>query len=192
MALEWMHDNRERLGLSKLVVSGESGGANLSLATTLRAKRESRLHMIDGVYVLVPYISGAYGWSDSQMAEQFPSLLENDGYFVVNSANAVLVSVYDPTGANARNPLCWPSWASDDDLAGLPPHVITVDELDIFRDEGLEYYRALVRAGVNATARMNAGVCHAGEIMFRASMPDPYLAAVGDIRAFADRLPGTQ
>ena len=190
-ALEWMHANRGRLGLSKLVVSGESGGANLSLATTLRAKRDSRLHMIDGVYVLVPYISGAYGWPEDQMAERFPSLLENDGYFVINSSNAVLASVYDPTGSNARNSLCWPSWASPDELIGLPPHVITVDELDVFRDEGLEYYRALVRAGVNATARMNAGVCHAGEIMFRASMPDLYLAAVGDIRAFADRLPDT-
>jgi len=145
--------------------------------------------MIDGVYALVPFISGAYGWAEDQMAAQFPSLLENDGYFVVNSSNAVLASVYDPGGSNGRNPLCWPSWASADDLAGLPPHVITVDELDIFRDEGLEYYRALVRAGVNATARMNAGVCHAGEIMFRGAMPDLYLAAVADVRAFANRLP---
>ena len=190
-ALEWMHANRERLGLSKLVVSGESGGANLSLATTLRAKRESRLHMIDGVYVLVPFISGAYDWPQEEMAARFPSLLENDGYFVVNSSNAVLASVYDPTRSNARNPLCWPSWASPDDLAGLPPHVVSVDELDVFRDEGLEYYRALVRAGVNAIARMNVGVCHAGELMFRASMPDLYLAAIRDIRAFADRLPAT-
>lgn len=188
IALEWLHDNRERLGLSKLVVSGESGGANLSLATTLRAKREDRLHMIDGVYALVPFISGAYGWAEDEMAARFPSLLENDGYFVENSANAVLASVYDPDGSNTRNPLCWPSWASEEDLAGLPPHVVTVDELDVFRDEGLEYYRALVRAGVNATARMNAGVCHAGKLMFRASMPDLYLAAVADIRAFADRL----
>lgn len=188
-ALEWLHANRERLGLSKLVVSGESGGANLTLATTMRAKREGRLHMIDGVYALIPFVSGAYGWPEDQMAARFPSLLENDGYFVVNSANAVLASVYDPDGSNARNPLCWPSWASADDLAGLPPHVITVDELDIFRDEGLEYYRGLVRAGVNATARMNAGVCHAGELMFRAAMPDLYLAAVADVRAFADRLP---
>ncbi len=188
-ALEWMHANRERLGLSKVVVSGESGGGNLTLATTLRAKREHRLHMIDGVYALVPFISDAYGWTQDQMAAKFPSLVENDGYFVVNSSNAVIASVYDPDGSHTRNPLCWPSWACAEDLAGLPPHVVTVDELDIFRDEGLDYYRALVRAGVNATARINAGICHAGEIMFRDTMPDLYLAAVADIRAFADRLP---
>ena len=187
-ALDWVHANRERLGLSKVIVSGESGGANLTLATTLRAKRDGRLHMIDGVYALVPFISGAYGWPEDQMTAQFPSLLENDGYFVVNSSNAVVASAYDPDGSHARDPLCWPYWASEDDLRGLPPHTITVDELDIFRDEGLGYYRKLVRAGVNVTARMNAGVCHAGELMFRAAMPDLYLAAVTDIRGFAERV----
>jgi len=35
---------------------------------------------------------------------------------------------------------------------------------------------------------MNAGVCHAGELMFRAAMPDLYLAAAADIRGFAARL----
>ncbi len=88
------------------------GSVTTALATTLRAKRDGRLHMVDGVYALVPFVSGAYGWPEDEMAAQFPSLLENDGYFVVNSSNAVITSVYDPVGPHARDPLCWPYWAT--------------------------------------------------------------------------------
>jgi alpha/beta superfamily hydrolase len=37
-ALRWMHANRPSLVVSSLVVSGESGGGNLSLATAIKAK----------------------------------------------------------------------------------------------------------------------------------------------------------
>lgn len=104
-------------------------------------------------------------------ATRFPSLLENDGYFIDNSRGAVVASVYDPTGAHDRDPLCWPSWAGVEDQTGLPPHVISVDELDPFRDEGLDFYRALVRAGVDATARVVPGVCHAAELMLPMALP---------------------
>ena len=42
----------------------------------------------------------------------------------------------------------------------MPPHVISVNELDPLRDEGLDYYRRLLRAGVSAVGRMVAGTCH--------------------------------
>ena len=54
-----MIDNRSQLGISTLIVSGESGGGNLSLATTLKAKRDGLLGHIDGVYAMCPYISNA-------------------------------------------------------------------------------------------------------------------------------------
>ena len=38
-----MFDNKEELGVSKIIVSGESGGGNLTLATTLKAKEDDRL-----------------------------------------------------------------------------------------------------------------------------------------------------
>ena len=57
-ALQWMHDHRGDLGIDKIVVSGESGGGNLTLATTLKAKRDGKLEQIDGVYAQCPYISG--------------------------------------------------------------------------------------------------------------------------------------
>ena len=187
-ALNWMHSNREALGVSKLVVAGESGGANLSLATTLKAKREGRLESIDGVYAMVPYISGMYGGPTEQRVRELPSLVENDGYLISCALMDILASVYDPGNANSSNPLCWPYHASVDDLAGLPPHVISVNELDPLRDEGLAYHRKLLHAGVASTGRMMLGLCHAGDLICRAAIPDAFASTVRDIHRFAASL----
>jgi acetyl esterase len=183
-ALQWVTDNKARLGISKVVVSGESGGGNLTLATTLKAKRDGRLDQIDGVYAQCPYISNAYASPLPQLA----SLFENDGYFLSCELMAVLSRVYDPSNDNATNPLAWPYHASTDDLAGLPPHVISVNQLDPLRDEGLAYFRKLLDAGVSVVSRTVNGTCHAGDLLFRAAMPDVYLATVRDIKSFADSL----
>lgn len=183
-ALQWLHDHRGDLGVSKVVVSGESGGGNLTLATTLQAKRDGRLDQIDGVYAQCPYISGA--WGDPPAA--LPSLTENDTYFIACDLMDVLVRLYDPDGANATNPLAWPLNAADDDLAGLPPHVISVNQLDPLRDEGLAYYRKLAGAGVQVNSRTVNGTCHAGDCIFRTAMPEVYAATIRDIKGFADSL----
>ena len=180
-ALDWMHAHRDELGLSSIVVTGESGGGNLSLATTLRAKREGRLDRIDGVYAQVPFIYGGYDAPDAAL----PSLVENDGYFLGSSAMTLMAAVYDPTGEHARDPLAWPYYADTADLQGLPPHVITTDELDPLRDEGLAYLRALQRAGVAATGHTYNGVPHAGELLAAAALPDLFERALADVMAFA-------
>jgi acetyl esterase/lipase len=98
---------------------------------------------------------------------------------------APLARAYDPPGDNAANPLAWPYHATEADLAGLPPHVISVNELDPLRDEGLAYYRKLLAAGVEATSRTVNGTCHAGDCIFRGAMPEVFFATVRDISGFA-------
>ncbi|MFT3853118.1 MAG: alpha/beta hydrolase fold domain-containing protein [Ilumatobacteraceae bacterium] len=183
-ALQWLHDHRGDFGISKIVVSGESGGGNLTLATTLKAKRDGRLGQIDGVYAQCPYISGAYADPPATL----PSLTENDGYFIACDQMGALAKVYDPDGENATNPLAWPLNAGTDDLAGLPPHVVSVNQLDPLRDEGLAYYRKLVDAGVSAYSRTVNGTCHAGDCIYRTAMPEVYSATIRDIKGFADSL----
>ncbi len=46
--LRWMADNKEDLGVSHIVVSGESGGGNLTLATVLKAKADGNLGLVAG------------------------------------------------------------------------------------------------------------------------------------------------
>jgi acetyl esterase len=183
-ALQWMHEQRADLGVSKIVVSGESGGGNLTLATTLKAKRDGRLDHIDGVYAMCPYISGAYADPPDDLA----SLHENDGYFLDCRNMGALAKVYDPDSTHALDPLAWPWRASTDDLTGLPPHVISVNQLDPLRDEGLAYYRALLDAGVSAVSRTVNGTCHAGDLIFSDTMPDVTAATVRDIAGFARSL----
>lgn len=180
-ALHWVNGNKAKLGISKLVISGDSGGANLGLAATLRAKREGRLHEVDGVYALCPYISNAY----INKLPELQSLYENDGLYTPLAVVAATAIAYDPDGENATNPLAWPYHASQADLEGLPPHAISVNELDPFRDEGLAYFRKLQAAGVPSRARTVNGTCHAAEINFMKAIPDVYHATLSDIAVFS-------
>jgi acetyl esterase/lipase len=180
-ALKWMHAHREDLGVSKLVVSGESGGGNLTLATSLKARQDGHLDMIDGVYAQCPYISGTYASPSADLT----SLHENDGYFLANDLMGYYVEAYDPGGANLTNPLTWPWHATVDDLRGMPPHVVSVNELDPLRDEGLDYYRKLMAAGVSVNSRTVNGTCHAGDLLIPSAMPEVYAASVRDVASFA-------
>jgi acetyl esterase/lipase len=189
-ALKWVNDHRGQLGITTVVLQGESGGANLVLATALKAKREGYLDAIDGVYAMVPYISGGYGWPDSRKLRELPSMIENDGYFLNCAMMDVIVAVYDPDSENAENPLAWPYFATEADLVGLPPHVISVNELDPLRDEGMAYYRKLIAVGVPVVGRVNLGLTHGSEMIFRQAVPEDYFATVQDIKRFADSLSG--
>ncbi len=180
-AQQWAHENRDELGISKLVMSGESGGGNLSIATTLKASREGRVGQIDGVYAQCPYISNDYESGNPNL----PSLVENDGYFLSCATMGPLSRAYDPSGENDTNPLAWPLHASTEDLSGLPPHVVSVNELDPLRDEGLAYYRKLVRAGVAAVGRTVNGTCHGGDLLLYKAMPEVFRSTIEDVRAFA-------
>ncbi len=183
-ALNWISAHRAELGISTLVLQGDSGGANLALAATIRAGREGTVGMIDGVYAAVPYISGLYEWVSRDNPAELPSLTENDGYFMSNALNSILCELYDPDRANRSNPLAWPYFASVEDLRGLPPHAISVNELDPCRDEGLAYVRTLRAAGVPVRERLVAGVCHFGDELFRTALPDVYAESVRHVHHF--------
>lgn len=77
--LRWTHENRKNLGISKIVVSGESGGGNLCLALALIVKKErtdSMANAIDGVYAMCPYLMGGFDGVRLQAADTCQSLRE--------------------------------------------------------------------------------------------------------------------
>ena len=67
----------------------------------------------------------------------------------------------------------------------LPPHAITVNELDPLRDEGLAYHHKLRAAGVSSTCRVIVGTSHAADVIFRAAIPDVYASSARDLVGFA-------
>jgi acetyl esterase len=183
-AVRWVFANREGLGITHLIVSGESGGGNLTLTVTHKAKREGWLDEIAGAYAQCPFISNRW----LEQPDEFLSMKENDGYFISCQQLAIFASLYDPEHAHSDDPTCWAGVATDADLTGMPPHVICVNELDPLRDEGLDYYRRLLRAGVSAVGRMVAGTCHAGDMLFPDAMPEVFAASARDVSGFAKSL----
>ena len=183
--VRWVSSNRKSLGISSIVVSGESGGGNLSIATAIKALKEGWINEINGVYAQCPYISGEYAKPPPKLLP----LVENNGYTLSCEMMAPLVKVYDPEGSNGNNPLAWPLNATIDDLKGLPPHAISVNELDPLRDEGLAYYRKLLSAGISATARTINGTTHAADQALADAIPEVFRASVESVSGFVKALP---
>lgn len=182
-AVRWVHAHLAELGGSHIVVSGESGGGNLTLSTAIRANREGWINEIAGIYAQCPYVH-----DPRDSATALTSARENDRYFISGSMLVLLAEVYDPEGKNAHEATCWPSHATTADLTGLPPTVISVNELDPLRDDGLAFYRRLAAAGVRAAGRIVPGTCHAADVAFRAAIPDVYASTIRDINGFARSL----
>jgi len=164
--LKWIIANAAELNIDpdRIIVSGESGGGNLTLALGLRLKQDGDIGLIKGLYALCPYIAGT--WPQ----ERYPSSIENNG---------ILLDLHNNTGAMSYgieefekgNPLAWPSFAKGEDVRGLPPTVISVNECDPLRDEGIEFYRLLLREGVEARCRQVMGTMHGTEA-FPIACPD--------------------
>jgi len=158
--LEWVRSHASELGIdtSRIVVAGESGGGNLTLALGLRLKREGHLDRIKGLYALAPYIAGH--WPQ----DRYPSSIENNGIFINVHGNRGRMT-YGIEAFDARDPLAWPGFATDEDVSGLVPTVINVNECDPLRDEGIGFYRLLIRNGVPARCRQMMGTVHANELI---------------------------
>ena len=76
--LEWVAANGAELNIDpeRIIVAGESGGGNLTLATGMRLKRDGKLGLIRGLYALCPYISGIWP------LDEYPSSIENNGILI--------------------------------------------------------------------------------------------------------------
>lgn len=157
--LKWLSNSAKTLGIEpgKITIAGESGGGNLAIATAMKLKQGGVLHLINGIYAMCPYIAGK--WPQAHL----PSSVENNGLLLSLHSNQGAM-IYGIEQYEAQNPLAWPSFASEGDVKGFPPTIISLNECDPLRDEGLEFYRLLLNAGVPARCRQVMGTCHAIEL----------------------------
>jgi acetyl esterase len=177
--VRWVAANHAELGIdpARIVVAGESGGGNLTLATGLLLKREGDLGLISGLYSLCPYIAGKWPFPES------PSSTENNGILLDlhNNRGAMSYGIEELTN---RNPLAWPGFATEEDVRDFVPTMISVNECDPLRDEGINFYRLLLRAGVDARCRQVMGTIHGTE-MFPLMCPDISRDTAASIAEFA-------
>jgi acetyl esterase len=181
--LKWVHAQANSLGIDpdRIVVAGESGGGNLALAVGMKLKRDGELGLITGLYALCPFIAGQWP------LPQNPSSSENEGIFIHVQDNRSTMA-YGIDAFNARNPLAWPGFATADDVRGLPPVVISVNECDPLRDEGIGFYRLLLASAVPARCRQLMGTIHGMEIL-PVICPDIARSTAGEIADFAREMP---
>lgn len=161
--LKWVHANAIELNIDakKIIVAGESGGGNLTIATGLRLKQEGALDLVTGLYPLCPYIAGYWPLPEN------PSSVENEGILLrlhsdgAASHGAVCYGIEE---FQKKNPLAWPGFCSVEDVQGLPRTYIIVNECDPLRDEGINFYRLLRKAGVDAQCRQVMGSIHGTDV----------------------------
>ena len=176
--VKWLHEHADQLRIdtTHIIVAGESGGGNLTLATGLKLKQDGDMSLIRGLYALCPYIAGI--WPQDHL----PSSIENNGILLSLHSNRGAMA-YGIDAFNEKNPLAWPGFATEEDVKGLVPAVISVNECDPLRDEGIEFYRTLLRAGVPAQCRQVMGTIHGTEI-FSIACPDVSRETAGSIAQF--------
>ncbi|MCY3557710.1 MAG: alpha/beta hydrolase [Chloroflexi bacterium] len=176
--LRWLISQADEFGIDagRIIVAGESGGGNLALALGLRLTREGNTELVQGLYAMCPDIAG------SRPRDDLPSSIENNDVWLDSHSNFSRLG-YGIEAFEAQDPEAWPLFARDEHVQGFPETVISVNECDPLRDEGIAFYRLLLRAGQRARCRQIMGTIHGGDIMVL-PCTDLALATARDVAAF--------
>jgi acetyl esterase len=147
----WAAGHAAELGVdeARIGVGGDSAGGNLAAAVCLAAR--------DGGGPQPAFQLLIYPAVD--LTRRRPSRdLFADGLQLTDTDIEWYREQYLPDEADLQNPLASPLLA--DDLSGLPPAHVATAGFDPLRDEGEDYARALVAAGVPASCRRHEGMVH--------------------------------
>lgn len=147
--LNYIYENAEELNVdkNKLVIMGDSAGANMTAVTAMRANDENGPKI--KFQLLIYPVTNADMDTDSY--ESF-----KDGPWLTKKAMEWFWDAYAPDKVIRENKYVSPLHATLDELKGLPPTLIITDENDVLRDEGEAFARKLDDAGVDViNARIN-------------------------------------
>ncbi|MEU8194945.1 alpha/beta hydrolase [Microbispora amethystogenes] len=150
---QWItrHGADEGLDASRLAVAGDSVGGNMTAALTILAKWRGDVRFVhQSLYY--PVTDAA---QDTGSYREFA-----DGPYLTAKAMAWFWNAYTTDPAQRAEITASPLRATLEDLAGLPPAFVVVDECDVLRDEGEAYARKLVQAGVPTTGVRYNGTLH--------------------------------
>ena len=134
---------------ARIFVGGDSAGGNLALATALLLRDEGG-----------PALTGVlanYPVSDSRFDTPSYQAFGDGQYGLSTERMAFYWSVYVPHDIDRLHPLAAPLRA---DLAGLPPVMVLLAELDVLRSEGEALVAKLRASGVAVETETFAGVVH--------------------------------
>jgi acetyl esterase/lipase len=184
-AIHWVMENKRALQVSTVCTTGESGGGNLCISSAMKAASEGV--KVDGVYASCPLISNCYDETTPDYGKRFPSIVENEGY--VLSFLHLTGRLYTEVGsAGARDGFAWPIHATDEQLRLLPKTIISLNELDTLRDEGIELSQRLTKLGNEGYYKVVKGTVHATEVSLPTEVPEIRSGMLDGIASFARSL----
>ena len=151
--LQWIseHGSEEELDGSRIAISGDSVGGNMSAALTLMAKQRSGPQLAAQV-LFYPVTDASF---DTDSYHEFA-----EGYFLRRDAMQWFWDQYATDEDERAQITASPLRATGDQLSGLPPALVITGEADVLRDEGEAYARKLREAGVDVTATRYEGIIH--------------------------------
>lgn len=149
----WLTANgtAEGLDVSRMAVAGDSVGGNMAAALAIMAKRRGD----------VSFVHQSLYYPVTDAAQDTASYREfANGPFLTAKSMAWFWDAYTTDPAQRAEVTASPLRASSEELSGLPPALVIVDENDVLRDEGEAYARHLTQAGVPTTSVRYNGIIH--------------------------------
>jgi acetyl esterase len=137
------HGKELRLDGSRLAIAGDSVGGNM-VAVVAQLAKERRSPAIRYQVLLYPV-------TDASFSQESYSKFA-DGPWLTKAAMQWFWDAYAPHTEDRQKTTVSPLRATIDQLKGLPPALVIVDENDILRDEGEAYAKKLIQAGIDVTA----------------------------------------
>lgn len=135
----------------RLAIAGDSVGGNMTAAVAIMAK-ERKGPAIAAQLLFYPVTDA------SMTSDSYAEFAERP--WLTKKAMAWYWDQYLPETGKRGEIHASPVNATPDQLAGLPPTLLIVDENDVLRDEGEAYGRKLAQAGVRVTAVRYNGTIH--------------------------------
>jgi acetyl esterase len=140
-----------RIDTSHVAVAGDSAGGNIVAALTLLAKERGDVTFVHQSL----YYPVTDAGQDTESYRRFA-----DGPFLSARTMAWFWDAYLPDVEMRGDIHVSPLRATADELRGLPPAFVIVDEQDVLRDEGEAYAAHLRAAGVPVTTVRYDGIHH--------------------------------
>jgi acetyl esterase/lipase len=155
---EWLVEHAASLGIdpTRVAVGGNSAGAGLAAALTLRQRDLDR---VAPCFQLLRYPM----LDDRNVTASSRAI--TDGRVWNRGANVASWHAYLGDLGRTDDVPVYAAASRATDLAGLPPAIITVGGLDMFLDEDIAYAQALMAGGVSTELHVYPAAFHGSNVM---------------------------
>ena len=152
-AAVWLIENsKKEFNTEKIVIGGESAGANLSAVTLLRLKSKKMLDPIKGANLI-------YGSYDARLT---PSAIRQEGSDEIFLLSYAMIRKFRDSYFQGDVDKSLPDVSPiQGDLRGMPPALFTVGTRDLLLDDSLFMYGRWLSYGSNAEIVIVPGADHA-------------------------------